>query len=289
MSWPNYRADTDCFLAWAGDELVGWADLFLRKRRTGPDGEPLGTENLIYTEAVVHPAWRRQGIGGRLLKLQIDRARERLVEVPGGPVYLSAQAGDAQAGCFALFEAFGLARVRYYFTMARPLNGDLPPNGLPPGYRLRTFDPGRDLETVWEVDNLAFRDHWGFSGFPLNEFRHWIETAHFRPELWLLAEEKATGKVVGIGLNEIDPGWIAKTGRQEGHVQALGVLREHRKRGLGSGLLARGLDVLRGSGMEWAMLGADAANQTGAVRLYERLGFGVRKTRVAYRLALREG
>jgi ribosomal protein S18 acetylase RimI-like enzyme len=35
--------------------------------------------------------------------------------------------------------------------------------------------------------------------------------------------------------------------------------------------------------MESVYLGADAENLTGAVRIYERLGFRVRKTTVAYR------
>jgi len=39
--------------------------------------------------------------------------------------------------------------------------------------------------------------------------------------------------------------------------------------------------------MESAHLNADAENLTGAIRLYERVGFKVRKTYTAYRKSLR--
>ncbi len=281
LSWPNYQAETDCFVAWEGDRLVGYADLFLRK----PE---VGTESTFYTWGVVHPHRRRRGLGRRLLETLYDRAVERLVELEQGPVYFNGSAREVESDRQALFEGLGMTPVRYYVNLARPINNGLPPVEMPNGFRLRTFDPERDLEEVCRVDNLAFQDHWGFVGFPLAEFRHWVHQPHFRPELWLLAEETASGQIVGIGLNKIDPDWIAQTGRQEGYVNTLGVLREHRQQGLGTALLAKSLHVLRRAGMEAAHLHADAENLTGAVRLYERLGFHLRKTMIAYRKVMWE-
>jgi mycothiol synthase len=280
MSFPDCFPETDCFLAWQGSHLVGYADFLLGKGEDCP-------ESTFYTWGVVHPEWRRQGLGRRLLDRLYGRATERLIEVEDKPVYFQCSARDVEEGCKALFESFGLELVRYFVNLARPINNGLPPVDMPAGYRLRTFDPARDAETVWRVDNAAFQDHWGFTGFPLDAFQHWLEMPHFRPELWLLAEEEATGQVVGLGLNIIDPDWIAQTSRQEGYVNTLGVLREHRRRGLGTALLAQSLRVLRQAGMEAAHLHADAENLTGAVRLYERLDFKLRKTSVAYRKEMR--
>ncbi|MEJ2210303.1 MAG: GNAT family N-acetyltransferase, partial [Anaerolineae bacterium] len=164
----------------------------------------------------------------------------------------------------------------------------MPAVEMPDGFRQRPFDPARDLETVWRVDTESFKDHWGWTEFPFDEFKHWIEQPHFRPDLWLLAEDEASGRVAGIALNKIDLDRIAQVGRQEGFVNDLAVLREYRHRGLGTALLAQSLHVLRQAGMEAAHLSADAENLTGAMRLYERLGFRVRKTNMAYRRTLRD-
>jgi mycothiol synthase len=281
MTWPNYYPETDCFLAWQDGELLGYGDLFLRK------GER-GAENVYYTWGIVRPRWRRRGLGRCLMERLYVRATERLVEVEQGPVYFQCGARDVEEDRKALFESFGLAPVRYYVNLARPIDNGLPPVEVPAGFRLRAFDPERDVDEVWQVDTLAFQDHWGFTGFPLDEFRRWLEQPHFRPELWLLAVKEATGEVVGLGLSKIDPDWIAQTGRREGYVNTLGVLREYRKQGLGTALLAQSLRVLREAGMEAAHLNADSQNLTGAIHLYEQLGFRVRKTHIAYRKVMKE-
>jgi mycothiol synthase len=281
MSWPNYHPETDCFLAWKNGRLVGYADFFFRRGTDGGD-------STFYTWGVVHPRWRRLGVGRRLMEALLERATEHIAEVKNGSVYFQASTRDIEEDRKTLFESLHMVPVRYFVNMARPINNGLPPAELPEGFRVRAFDPARDMETVWRVDVESFQDHWGFSGFPFEEYMHWVQEPHFRPELWLLAEEEASGRVAGIALNKIDPDWIAQTGRQEGYVNTLGVLREYRRRGLGTALLARSLHVLRQAGMESAHLGADAENLTGAVRIYERLGFRVRKTSIAYRRTLRD-
>jgi ribosomal protein S18 acetylase RimI-like enzyme len=54
-------------------------------------------------------------------------------------------------------------------------------------------------------------------------------------------------------------------------------------------LLALSLHVLKQAGMVGAELDADAGNLTGAVRLYERAGFRVRRMRISYRKFMRGG
>jgi mycothiol synthase len=280
MEWPNYDPETNCFLAWSNGDLVGYADVFLREG-SGDTG------STFYTDGIVHPEWRHQGVGHRLMESLYHRAQERMAEIDEGPVSFRASARDVEADRQALFESLGMERVRYFVNLARPIDNGLPPVAVPDGYRLRGFEPERDLEEAWQVINRAFQDHWGFADVPFEEFRHQVDEPHFRAELWLLAEEAAGGQVVGLSLNKIDPDWIAQTGRQEGYVDTLGVVREHRQRGLGTALLAQSLHMLRQAGMEAAHLHADAENLTGAMRLYERLGFRVRKTQVAYRKVLR--
>jgi mycothiol synthase len=279
-SFPNVHAETDWFLAWRGERLVGYSSLYVR-----PGNAKTGST--IHCWGVVHPEWRRRGIGRSLLEAAYSRSVDYLAELAEGAVHFQCSARDMEEDRRALFQSFGLAPVRYFVNMARTLNGNLPPVQVPAGIRLRTFDPKHDAETVWRVDDAAFRDHWGYAEGRLEEFLHWMEKPHMRPDLWFLAEEEESGRVVGLGLNIIDPDWIAQTGRQEGYVDTLAVLREHRHKGLGTALLVQSLHALQAADMAAAHLHADAENLTGAVRLYERAGFRVRKTSIAYQKGVR--
>jgi len=279
MATPNYYPETDCFMAWDNGRLLGFADIFLRVD---------DAESTCYSWGLVHPEWRRRGLGLRLMDKIYRRATERLIEIDRGEVYFGGSCRSEETGRRALFEAFGMQLVRYFVNLARSLNGDLPPVEIPAGYRLRPFERERDTEAVWRVENLAFRDHWGAADVPLDEFIHYqLELPHFRPELSVVVEEEATGQIVGVSMNEISPDWIKQTKRQEGYVHTLAVLREARGKGLGTALLVHSLQVLHKEGMESAHLNADAENLTGAIRLYERVGFKVRKTYTAYRKSLR--
>jgi mycothiol synthase len=283
MSFPTVKPETDCFLAWAGDRLVGYADMYVRK------GDPeIDKETTIYCWGVVHPEWRRRGVGRNLLEAAYRRGEEYLAEIEVARVYFHCSTRDVERDRIALYEGFGMKRVRYTVNLARPVNGNLPPVVMPEGYQLRTFNPEQDAEATFQVDNAAFRDHWGHTEGKLEEFLHWMKMPHMRPELWLLAVQEATGEIVGLGLNVIDPDWIAQTGRQEGYLDSLAVLREHRRQGLGTALISKSLRILRDAGMEAVHLHADTENLTGAMRLYERVGFEVRKKSVAYRRTMRD-
>jgi mycothiol synthase len=283
MTFPTMHPETDSFLAWDGDKVVGWSMLYVRKGDIGAGGESFG-----YCWGVVHPSWRRQGLGRRLLESAYRRAQDYLAEIESGRVIFQSSTRDSGEDRKALFESFGMKPVRYWVNLSRPLNGSLPPVQVPEGIRLRAFACDKDIETVWRVDNAAFRDHWGHTEGEFEEFVHLTKMPHFRPDLWFLAEETATGQVVGLGLNFIDPDWIAQTGRMEGYVDSLAVLRDHRKQGLGTALLVQSLHALRQAGMEAAHLDADAENLTGAMKLYERVGFQARKTRISYQRVIRE-
>jgi mycothiol synthase len=66
----------------------------------------------------------------------------------------------------------------------------------------------------------------------------------------------------------------------------LGVRRAWRRQGLGLALLRHAFLAFRARGMTRAALDVDAANLTGAVRLYERAGMHVAKRSDTYEKAL---
>jgi ribosomal protein S18 acetylase RimI-like enzyme len=69
-------------------------------------------------------------------------------------------------------------------------------------------------------------------------------------------------------------------------VGALGVRRRWRGRGYGRALLLHTFREFRRRGMTRATLGVDAANPTGATRLYESVGMHVEQEEIVWEKAL---
>jgi len=275
---PGFAPEENVFLVELepGEKLVGYGALALR----------LGGEaDSFFVWGVVHPEFRRRGIGTRLMERLLARARERLPETKTKKVYFQAGCEPDEHDRIKLFEKFGLRPVRYFFEMVRDLREPLPEVKLPEGFRLRTFVKGQDERRWLAALNEAFADHWDHRPWPEEEFLYWVNTKWFQPELSLIAETEE-GEIAGICHNAIDEEDIARIGRKEGWAEMLAVRRPYRGRGLGKALLAKSLHLLRERGMDYAALGVDSENPTGALRLYEGLGFRVRKRYVRYRREL---
>jgi mycothiol synthase len=274
FSEPGFDPEHNAFVVESpNSQLSGYGRLHLRP---GP------TETSFYTSGVVHPDWRRRGVGRLILKRLWQRATERLDEVEHGPVYFQGNARLSEAGHIALYESFGMTVARYFIRMTyAPLTDDLPEPQVPDGITLRGFDPERDSRPTWASLNEAFTDHWGYVPTPWEVWEHWMNSDFFRPELHVIAA--AGDEIVGACMNLIDPTRIARLGRRDGYIDDLAVQRPYRRRGIGRALLLASLRILRDQGMESATLDADSENLTGATRLYEAVGFRVVQRSALYR------
>ena len=83
-------------------------------------------------------------------------------------------------------------------------------------------------------------------------------------------------------MNAIYRGENEALGIRRGWLEHVSVRRPWRGRGVAKALCAASFRVLRDQGMDEAWLGVDGSNPTGAVRLYEGLGFGVVRQWKAY-------
>ncbi len=276
-TWPGVNPETDFFIAEAGGEPVGFA---------GVDAQTGQREkHLAFCGGVVHPRERRRGVGARLMQAVEKRAAELMTGYPESfPKVLSAFCRSTQQDVIRLFESRRMQPARYFFHMQRDLTGDLPTAPGPDGIRIRPYR-AEDERAAYAAFDEAFRDHWGYEPLSLEQFRHeFTEVPHFRPDLWFLAWDG--DQIAGLTLNVVNPEYIARVGRQEGIVAEVGVRRPWRKRGVATALLCHSLRVLREAGMDCALLGVDTANPTGAVSLYERVGFRQFRHNVVYRKQL---
>jgi mycothiol synthase len=270
---PGFDPFRDLFVAETADgRLVGEAEVHTR-------GDDEGAQ--FFTWGCVHPGWRRRAIGRRLMGALWQRSLEKKAELGVDRADFRATCLDVELGRRALFERLGMQQERVFYNMLfAPLDGNLAEPQFPPGITIRSYVPGQD-DVVWlAAANEAFRDHWNHTDRSLASWQHHVQSEGFKPDISLIAMDG--DEIAGVCHNVISEEKNGRTGRKEGLVATLGVRRSWRKRGLGTALLLASLHVLHAAGMESAELGVDSHNLTGALALYERVGFRVRRRWLAY-------
>lgn len=234
---------------------------------------PLTEVHSVFLGGAVHPEHRGRGLGRAILAWEMahGRAWDASTRQQGfGPLRLRLLAPVGQTDLRDLAERAGVPTARYFYEMERPLT-DLPDRPVPDGVRLVDWDEVRS-EEARAVLNTAFRDHWGHADATPEMWRDRLAASSFRPDWTVLAVEAATDSVVAVAWGSAyEQDWTDD--HHEGYTDDLGVLREHRRRGLASALLAEQMRRFATSGMNTASLGVDTENPSGALGLYQHLGY----------------
>ena len=215
------------------------------------------------------------GIGRALLRENIRRAAERAAtRGPGPAVEIRAVRRGEPGRPPRPLAAHGFEPVRWFFLMRRPSLDDVPEAPLPDGLEIRPVAPDQH-RAILEAENEAFRDHWGHREHDArrNSSRR-FGRAELDTDLWVVAWD---GDEIAGRRPELDlaGGERARSGSRRGWLEHISVRRPWRRRGLARAITAASLRRLRDAGMTEAMLGVDADNPTGALGLYEGLGFEV--------------
>jgi mycothiol synthase len=244
-----------------GDEVVGYLNV-----TPGRDGaEAMG-------ELVVDPAARRRGIGTALLRAAIDAG--------DGPVRFWAHGTLPAARAVA--DTLGLTVVRELMQMRRTLR-DVPEVVVPDGIRIRTYQGSGDDAELLRVNNAAFSWHPEQGGWDQADLDERRREPWFDPEGLFLAIDDDTGRLLGFHWTKVHadhPGL--------GEVYVVGVDPAAQGRGLGRLLTVVGVDHLArrlGSQESPEVLLYVEADNTAAVKTYERLGFAVSNLDTAYEAA----
>ena len=272
---------TDMVLVEVGGDLVGFSEVTWRR--------DLDENWMGWHTAYLLPEWRRKGIGRAMLDWNESRITEIAAEqesnVIGGS-YFQVFSQDTAVGRNALIQQAGYATVRFFYAMQRIDLQDLPEAPLPGGVSMRPVEP-QHMRAIWDAKNEAFRDHWGYGQRSEDDYVRWLEDPYNDLSLWQVAwaraEDGGEESVVGMALNFIYPEDNARFSFLRGEVRTLGVLRSCRRRGLGRALLVRSMHALRECGMTEVVLEVDTDNLTGALRLYEGVGFRTLSRDAIYR------
>jgi ribosomal protein S18 acetylase RimI-like enzyme len=226
----------------------------------------------------VHPDWRQRGLGTRLLDWAEDAAvRLHQEHFPGRPLSLSGSSLTHNPDGAALYAARGYQPVRWFHVMSRDLKAPLPAASLAPDVRVAPFSPAVS-EDARGIRNEAFADHWGSTETSAEAWEHHVTGSTFRPGFSFVAyigQEPA-----GFVLSEEYTGYNEAIGGRDLFIGLVGTRRAARGRGIASALLIRALAGAREAGFISGSLVVDADSPTGAVGLYERVGFTVKHTSV---------
>ena len=269
----------DTRVAVHGNERVGLIRVSSRAR---------GPEKVVHRmDLFTHPDWRRRGVGRDLVAWAEQRSRDLrdrgVIGDPGAIHEMSATTDENNTVSSAFAEAIGYRRIRYSFEMRRDLSAPIPDAPLPPGLELRpVVEP--DLRRIFDANAEAFMDHWEAAVRTDDDFRHWMEDPDLDISLWRVAW--AGDEVAGVSVNSIYTEENERLGIKVGWLDQVSVRRPWRRMGVGAAVIAASLHAFRDSGMVEASLGVDAENPTGALALYERLGFTRHRSFRVYRKRL---
>ena len=265
--WSPVETDSQVVLAPDG-ALAAYARIF-----TNPEPTDIAR---TFIDADVHPAQRGAGLEDALLTWAETRASARLAAVTAatgftGPCALRSGVNDQMADHVALYQRRGFTPLRYFYRMRRDLGQPIPDLTLPAGLTLTTYQPEFD-EALRLAHNEAFSDHWQYEPASAVDWqKFFIGHTAFRPDLtFVILDGK---EIAAYSLNRVDADENARQGFTTGWVGSLGTRRSWRKRGLAAFLLTQSFRAFQAEGLAFATLGVDAENPTGALGLYERLGF----------------
>lgn len=240
---------------------------------------------VAHTWGGVDPVWRRRGIGGAVYRWQGECQRRRFAAAGTAAGVLRTMAEERNASHNALLRSAGAGVVRYFTEMTRPLAPPVPDLPLPAGFAFATLDP-RDSEPMRRAHNEAFAGHWGSEPRDPARWAFTVRHPQLKPEWSMSVVEAATGETVAYQLASFDPEFRLQSGYDEGFTDLLGVRRAWRGRGLASSLLAEAMRRFRAGGMTHAGLGVDTENASGALALYERMGYTPTVRSLAWDLSL---
>ena len=243
-------------------ELVGFAQLEQMESDHG-EAESRGLLR-------IDPRARSMGLEDTIIDWMSERMREVGTQSTDRRFFVSAREYDSYNR--GVLSSRGFTPVRYFFRMACSLKAAIPEPQFPPGYTLRNVKGPEEMGPWVEMYNESFIDHWNHHPLNVETAVHFMSLPDYRAELDLVGVAP-DGTWAGFCFCEINTEQNKQSGRKDGWTALVGTRRGHRKIGLGRAMLLAGLHALQDAGMDTALLGVDADNPTGALGLYESVGF----------------
>ena len=272
----NCDPQTDMLFAEVDGEVIAYGRIWWEHLMDGI--------RLYHPFGFLHPVWRGKGIGNAMFEAAELRAHKIAEDHPKEtPKYLQVEPQDSEKDLISLLEKRGYKPARYETHMVRDLGEPFPEASMPPGLEVRPVKP-EDVRPIFDASNEAFRDHWGIRDMSEEEYKMQQESPEFQPELWKVAW--AGDQVASVIHNFIDHKENKEYQRQRGYTEGICTRRPWRKMGLARSLLVQSMQMFKEMGMTETALSVDSENLSGALRLYESVGYCKVMQQIYYRKAM---
>jgi GNAT superfamily N-acetyltransferase len=184
----------------------------------------------------------------------------------------------------------GFKEVRRFYRMRIDLTSEPDVTPLPEGYRYVPYQHPEGIAEIVQVMETAFKDHWGHVTLPLEqdveEALSWFKkTDSFDPSLFLCVQHEASGALVGVSYVFLE----LEAEKDKALVADIGVLREHRGKGIAEAMLTQTFHNFYQRGRNIVVLNVDTDNPSGALRLYRKVGMTPEREYLRLEKTLREG
>jgi mycothiol synthase len=220
----------------------------------------------------VIPESRGRGIEHQLVETALRELKAR------GMATAQASVDSRELDYLGLLEGLGFKQVRVGSIMEMDLTSISQNIGESKQVAIRSLQKEREdeiklLTWLW---NETFKEHFNFRPDTVEEVRYFLfsDLYYKEKEIFFAMLDGENVGYVGVG---IDEKYNLEKNVEAGDIFTIGVLKKYRRRGIGAGLILHGLEALKAKGITKAMLGVDDYNPTKAMRLYEKVGFKVKK------------
>lgn len=248
------------------DTLIGWGRI-----------QKASTDENADLDIQVHPAYRRQGLGSRLLTLLLELACEFSAQAVRSYVDVRDQ------GARLFVRRYGFEPVSTYTSMQVSASHLFPAPELPEGFVIRSYDQIQHLDLLHKALNRSYEGLWGHLQVSPAEIEAALPFFNQEGTFLLFAPD---GAVAGIVRTQMSKALTEKRGVPTGHIDAPGVVPEYRDAGLYLPLLLTAIHWLRPQ--EPVALEFEAWGEApDTLTLYRDLGFTVLKEEISYRLEVK--
>jgi len=173
-------------------------------------------------------------------------------------------------------ESFGMEIIRTYWHMKRLLDSQAKAGTTKDKFEIKLVSGQPDLEIWWALHQDAFSNHFGFAPRPMDL---WIEQA--------TSSSTMDSEGCFLAFYDGQPAGFVQMANANyhlngGYVDLIGVAHKFQGLGLGQILLQHAINFSVDQGREFIELNVDTGNESGALKLYEKLGFKPNSSWVQY-------